>query len=198
MTDARLRSLERGASSGGDPEARARLIVERLRAGRLAHDQVRLAAHAGDPGARLALGHAGCVACDGQGALPVAVGGPGEVVACGFFPAFEPWCRGLAADPVALRRAAVAAVLQALRVQGLAARLTLALDRWRDDPSPEAEAAVLRLAGEGEDSTRRLASTIVADPVQALLDVAFELSSEVAVREVVAADLGRWLLPDLP
>lgn len=200
MTDARLRGFERQASTGGDAEARARLIIERLRAGRLEPDHVRLAAHGGDPGARLALGHAGCVACDGHGALPgAAVGRPGEVVACAFFPAFEPWVRGLAAaGPGPLRRAAVAAVLQALRVQGVAARLTLALDRWRDDPSPDAEAAVLRLAGAGEDATRRLAATIVADPAQALLDVAQALSSEVAVRAAVAAELGRWLLPDAP
>lgn len=54
MVDTRLRRLERAASQG-DVEARARVLCERLRAGDLAEERVRLAAYLGDPGARLLL-----------------------------------------------------------------------------------------------------------------------------------------------
>lgn len=54
MTDARLRGHERTA--GDDVAARARLLVERGRAGQLPPGGLRLAAGLGDPAARLALG----------------------------------------------------------------------------------------------------------------------------------------------
>ena len=55
MADARLRSLERAARAG-DVAARARLLAERVRLGRLARDRVELAAHLGDPAAALVVG----------------------------------------------------------------------------------------------------------------------------------------------
>lgn len=55
MSDARTRELERAAAAG-DVEARAAWIAARLRAGGLEQERVALAAHVGDPGARLALG----------------------------------------------------------------------------------------------------------------------------------------------
>lgn len=55
MADARARALER-AADGGDPEARARWLTEQVRRGALAQDRLRLAAWAGDVGARLVLG----------------------------------------------------------------------------------------------------------------------------------------------
>lgn len=55
MTDERLRRLSREA--GGDDDARARWITERLRAGRLFRRRVELAAWLGDAAARLALGN---------------------------------------------------------------------------------------------------------------------------------------------
>ena len=54
MTDERLRRLSREA--GGDDDARARLLTERLRAGTLARTRLELAAWLGDGAARLALG----------------------------------------------------------------------------------------------------------------------------------------------
>lgn len=55
MSDDRLRGVERSAALG-DPIARARLLVERARRGRLAPERLRLAAWLGDPTARLATG----------------------------------------------------------------------------------------------------------------------------------------------
>ncbi len=52
MGDERVRRLERGAAQG-DLAARAGLLRERLRAGALAEERVRLAALLGDPAARL-------------------------------------------------------------------------------------------------------------------------------------------------
>jgi hypothetical protein len=52
VTDERLRDLERQADSS--VEARARLLVERVRAGDLAADRLLLAAYLGDEAARLA------------------------------------------------------------------------------------------------------------------------------------------------
>jgi hypothetical protein len=55
MSDARARTFER-AADGGDPEARARWLAERVRRGALGQDRLRIAAWAGDVGARLVLG----------------------------------------------------------------------------------------------------------------------------------------------
>lgn len=53
--DDRARGLER-AATGGDEEARARALWERVRRGELDVDRVRLAAFLADPASRLALG----------------------------------------------------------------------------------------------------------------------------------------------
>jgi hypothetical protein len=53
--DDRLRRLTREVATG-DAGARARLLAERLRAGDLGEDRLRLAAHLGDPAAAAALG----------------------------------------------------------------------------------------------------------------------------------------------
>lgn len=55
MSDASRREAERDAA-GGDPQAAARLLVERVRAGDLPAERLELAAHLGDAAARLALG----------------------------------------------------------------------------------------------------------------------------------------------
>ncbi len=55
MTDLALRRRER-AASGGDLEARARLLAERLRHGAVARERLRLAAYAGDAAAAVVLG----------------------------------------------------------------------------------------------------------------------------------------------
>lgn len=55
MSDARARTFER-AADGGDPEARARWLGEQVRRGALGQDRLRIAAWAGDVGARLVLG----------------------------------------------------------------------------------------------------------------------------------------------
>lgn len=54
MSDARTRALERAAQD--DPSAAAALLVARLRRGDLTQERLELAAYAGDPGARRALG----------------------------------------------------------------------------------------------------------------------------------------------
>lgn len=57
MTDARRRARERAAEDEqGDVAARARALTERVRAGDLTPERLRLAAHLGDPPARVALG----------------------------------------------------------------------------------------------------------------------------------------------
>jgi hypothetical protein len=58
MADDRLREVEREAA-WGDPAGRARLLVERVRAGQLEHERLRLAAWLGDRAACLATGEAG-------------------------------------------------------------------------------------------------------------------------------------------
>ena len=55
MPDSRLRELERSAA-GGDDDARAQLLRERVRGGDLGADRLRLAAYLNDPGALLACG----------------------------------------------------------------------------------------------------------------------------------------------
>lgn len=55
MSDDVLREVERAAALGDRP-AQARLLVERVRRGRLDHERLRLAAWLGDATARLALG----------------------------------------------------------------------------------------------------------------------------------------------
>ena len=55
MSDQRLRELERRVAEG-DGAAEAPLLAERVRAGTLAPDRLRLAAHLGHPPAREALG----------------------------------------------------------------------------------------------------------------------------------------------
>lgn len=59
--DDRARGYERAAGAGG-AEARARALWERVRRGDLDPERLRLAAHAGDAGARLAVGAAGPLA----------------------------------------------------------------------------------------------------------------------------------------
>lgn len=56
MADARVRDLERAAGAG-DVDAQARLLVERVRAGRLTQERLELAAYAGDAAALTALGN---------------------------------------------------------------------------------------------------------------------------------------------
>lgn len=53
--DERLRQLER-QRLGADPAAAHRLLLERVRAGRIGPQRLRLAAYCGDPGARAILG----------------------------------------------------------------------------------------------------------------------------------------------
>lgn len=53
--DARLRQLQREASTG-DLQARAKLLLGRVRAGELSEERLRLAAYLGDPASREALG----------------------------------------------------------------------------------------------------------------------------------------------
>jgi hypothetical protein len=53
MSDGRLREFERSLAAGADPEAGARLLAERLRAGTLDRERLRLAAYVGDAAARL-------------------------------------------------------------------------------------------------------------------------------------------------
>jgi len=55
VTDLELRSRERAARAEDSPEARARLLVERLRAGTLDVERLGLAAYCGDPAADSAL-----------------------------------------------------------------------------------------------------------------------------------------------
>jgi hypothetical protein len=55
VADARVRDLERAAGAG-DVDARARLLVERVRAGRLTQERLELAAYCGHPAAREVLG----------------------------------------------------------------------------------------------------------------------------------------------
>jgi hypothetical protein len=58
VTDQRLRDLERDAAHG-DLQARARLLLERVRVGDLTEERLRLAAYLGDEAARIAIGGAG-------------------------------------------------------------------------------------------------------------------------------------------
>ncbi len=58
MADARLRTLARAAT--GDPGQRARALLERLRAGLIDENLLRLAAHLGYPAARTVLRAAPC------------------------------------------------------------------------------------------------------------------------------------------
>lgn len=55
MSDERLRTLERAASTG-DPAARVALLRARVRAGTLSQERLELAAYVGNPDARAALG----------------------------------------------------------------------------------------------------------------------------------------------
>lgn len=55
MADSRLRQLQRDAASGGDLEAEARFLLERVRVGKLPAERLELAAYLGDPAARLAV-----------------------------------------------------------------------------------------------------------------------------------------------
>ncbi|HZU95846.1 MAG TPA: hypothetical protein VFF73_04000 [Planctomycetota bacterium] len=63
MSDERLRRLEREVLEG-DPSARARLLAERVRAGSVSHETVRLAAYALDPAARAFLGREAALASE--------------------------------------------------------------------------------------------------------------------------------------
>ena len=56
MSDRRLRALEREAAASRDPEARARLLLARMRAGELERERVELAAYLGDLASLQALG----------------------------------------------------------------------------------------------------------------------------------------------
>lgn len=58
VSDERLRDLERRWHAGGSPQDDARLLLERLRGGQLAQDDVDLAALLGHPAACAALGRA--------------------------------------------------------------------------------------------------------------------------------------------
>lgn len=57
MTDTRIRDLER--ASRGDPQAGAKWLQERARAGALSQRRIELAAHCGHPGAELLTSRAG-------------------------------------------------------------------------------------------------------------------------------------------
>jgi hypothetical protein len=56
MADERLRELERLAKASGDPLDKGALLRARVRAGAITQDRLELAAYAGHPGARVALG----------------------------------------------------------------------------------------------------------------------------------------------
>ncbi|MCO5170936.1 MAG: hypothetical protein M9894_31795 [Planctomycetes bacterium] len=134
MPDDRLRDRARDAERG-DPDARARLLVERVRSGALAPERLRLAAHLGDEAAGLALGEAD----DGPGDLVAWAGrlaGAGRealvrafVAVARLFPpphasveaalvAAEAWCEG--PDPVRAAAAHEAAVLDSYAQSGAA------------------------------------------------------------------------------
>lgn len=74
MSDTRRRSLERRWRESGAGSDHARFLVERLRAGEVEPEQVLLAAHLGDPGAREALGLGADAATSGQRAWTTALG----------------------------------------------------------------------------------------------------------------------------
>lgn len=137
MTDARMRALARSAEQG-DPGARRQLLLERLRAGQVTEDRLRLAAFLGDP-----------AAADAAGA---ATGG--EDLA-GWFAAITAW------EPAACARAALAAAALVEPVWAAAGggpavtRALEALRAWTDCPCPAHADAVaaarmdLRTAGIG-------------------------------------------------
>lgn len=86
MSDARLRDLGRRAARGG-PEDQAAHLRERVKAGEVTREGVRLAAHLGDPVARLAMGWTHGI---------------------GDMHPLDSWLTGLGRYPGALERAAVA------------------------------------------------------------------------------------------
>lgn len=129
MSDERLRDLERRALASNDPSDRARIALERLRLGatfdqlpveegaallldrasrgELDEDRLRLAAYAGSPHARAALGGSA----------------PGEQVELGF------WCSGLVAWTGAPRRAALAVARAAVVVLAEVPHMERVIDR---------------------------------------------------------------------
>lgn len=111
MSDVKLRHLERTASASGDLEARARVLVARLRSGDLTHERLELAAYCGDEAAREIAPLSGikhpakryedrCEACDDLGAQTVMVNGVAALDPC---PCLDPsnwrfvlWLDGIA------------------------------------------------------------------------------------------------------
>jgi hypothetical protein len=79
VADARMQELRRRAAAG-DPDARARLCSEELRAGLVTRDEVHAAARLGDPGALAALGLPPDVARDPPAAIE-ALRDPDRIVA---------------------------------------------------------------------------------------------------------------------
>lgn len=138
--DAHLRSLERAAALG-DPDARAQYLCERRRTGKLTTDRLRLAAYAGDPAARAALGpHAP------REALDLGTWGQG-IAACGR----EAAVRALLAlaDLASLeleRTPSSTSPWESLR--GIAEEGRAALARWVREPHDGTRRVVIRL---GED-----------------------------------------------
>ncbi|MCO5169852.1 MAG: hypothetical protein M9894_26240 [Planctomycetes bacterium] len=195
MSDDRLRDLERRWHAAGAPEDDARLLLERVRAGALTHDELGLAARLGHPGACAALGRR-----------------PDDLPAL---------CAALAAQDVLRARAALALAEVALpawtwprppeeAVPGEWVRDAVAtLRAARARPGPGAAEAGLEAAGLARDAAyeargdglwRALAARVVgfaaeglAEP-RALLEAAWlgaSLYSEARCRDA----LGRALLP---
>lgn len=117
MSDASRREAERDAA-GGDLQAAARLLVERVRAGDLLAERLELAAHLGDPAACAALGVSvesqlepwvdGLLRFEGEPLLRV------EVAALGLLALVEPVHPELAALLPRLREALAAGRLAAI------------------------------------------------------------------------------------
>jgi hypothetical protein len=136
MPDARFRSLQRQAAQG-DLQAQGRLLLERVRAGDLDPDGLRLAAYLGDPGAREALGADAPAAPPdlGDWAVGIAPSGAG---------ARDPWTReALARVAAAAARAALPAWEEQHPNDRLPRRTVEAIEEWILCPCEDhAEAAL--------------------------------------------------------
>lgn len=173
--DRALRALERDAS-GGDPAARARLVLARARHGELPEERLRLAAHLGDPGAVIA-------ARDLLGVVPREQGLGTWIRAVGR-PRLEDWPRELPWTPLVQPvcvRAAVVAVELALPVWSSVA--------WNEGPPDEEDLRLLRsvlgdaqawVAAPSAALERRAAGRCMGRSLSGLAgDVALELASVV-------------------
>ncbi|MCO5166489.1 MAG: hypothetical protein M9894_09005 [Planctomycetes bacterium] len=194
MADARLRTLERRWRESGAGCDHARFLVERLRAGEVEPEQVLLAAHLGDAGAREALGLEGDPAAPGQRAWTTALGawrGPvparaALAAARLVLPVFD---RGLNPDPRPRRalRAGEAQVVCpcAAHAQRAAAAAEQADALASDDAGTAVWAAVQATCATGDEALPLLESAVVS---------AGRVAGVVAVRAAVRDALVPWAL----